>query len=135
MPRHALLGAVALPARRCGWGVTLLAVSDDDDPGARQMPVGARFSLEGESLSAIVLRTQPRHPDSTAPRTLRVPSPHACVMWACAWRWVRPLSSATGCGGGRRRLVSTRTAALTPRRGSGTLPIWCNRDCQRTGPL
>ena len=36
--------------------VTLLAVSDDD-PGLKKMPVGARFSLEGESISAIVLRT------------------------------------------------------------------------------
>jgi len=36
--------------------VNLLAVSDDD-PGLKKMPVGARFSLEGESISAIVLRT------------------------------------------------------------------------------
>ena len=37
-------------------GVTLLAASDDD-PGLKKMPVGARFSLEGESISAMVLRT------------------------------------------------------------------------------
>jgi PAS domain S-box-containing protein len=36
--------------------VTLLAASDDD-PGLKKMPVGAPFSLEGESVSAMVLRT------------------------------------------------------------------------------
>jgi PAS domain S-box-containing protein len=36
--------------------VTLLAASEDD-PGLKKMPVGARFSLEGESISAMVLRT------------------------------------------------------------------------------
>jgi signal transduction histidine kinase len=36
--------------------VTLLAASDDD-PGLKKMPIGARFSLEGESISAMVLRT------------------------------------------------------------------------------
>ncbi|HEX9497256.1 MAG TPA: DUF4118 domain-containing protein [Mycobacterium sp.] len=36
--------------------VTLLAASEDA-PGLKKMPVGARFSLEGKSISAMVLRT------------------------------------------------------------------------------
>jgi signal transduction histidine kinase len=43
---------------------TLLTVRDDD-PGLKKMPVGARFSLEGESVPAMVLRTgRPARMDS-----------------------------------------------------------------------
>jgi signal transduction histidine kinase len=43
---------------------TLLVVRDDD-PGLKKMPVGARFSLEGDSVPAMVLRTgRPARMDS-----------------------------------------------------------------------
>jgi signal transduction histidine kinase len=38
-------------------GVVTLLAATEDDPGLKKMPVGARFSLEGESISAMVLRT------------------------------------------------------------------------------
>ncbi|MCW2686549.1 MAG: two-component system sensor kinase [Mycobacterium sp.] len=38
-------------------GTATLLAARDDDPGVKTMPVGARFSLEGESVSARVLRT------------------------------------------------------------------------------
>src|SRR6478752_410074 len=38
-------------------GAATLLVARDDDPGLKKMPVGARFSLEGDSVPAMVLRT------------------------------------------------------------------------------
>jgi PAS domain S-box-containing protein len=38
-------------------GAATLLAAVDDDPGVKKMPVGAQFSLEGESISAMVLRT------------------------------------------------------------------------------
>ncbi|MDT5303855.1 MAG: hypothetical protein QOG79_7279 [Mycobacterium sp.] len=38
-------------------GTATLLAACDDDPGLTKMPVGARFSLEGDSVAAIVLRT------------------------------------------------------------------------------
>jgi PAS domain S-box-containing protein len=38
-------------------GVVTLLAARDDDPGLKKMPVGSEFSLEGESVSAMVLRT------------------------------------------------------------------------------
>jgi signal transduction histidine kinase len=38
-------------------GVATLLAACDDDPGLTKMPVGARFSLEGDSVAAMVLRT------------------------------------------------------------------------------
>jgi signal transduction histidine kinase len=38
-------------------GAATLLVTRDDDPGLKQMPVGARFSLKGESVPAMVLHT------------------------------------------------------------------------------
>src|SRR6478752_3636955 len=62
-------------------------------------------------------------PGWTAMRMLQVPSPHGCVIWAFARRWVRPLSSTAGCGG---RPSSARRdpnpCPPTPRRGSSTSP-------------
>jgi PAS domain S-box-containing protein len=64
-----VFGAVATELARClgthysalwryqpDGAATLLAASEDD-PGLKKMPVGARFSLEGESISAMVFRT------------------------------------------------------------------------------
>ena len=46
-------------------GAATLLVARDDDPGLKKMPVGARFSLEGESVPAMVLRTgRPARMDS-----------------------------------------------------------------------
>ena len=46
-------------------GAATLLVTSDDDPGLKKMPVGARFSLEGESVPAMVLRTgRPARMDS-----------------------------------------------------------------------
>jgi signal transduction histidine kinase len=46
-------------------GAATLLVAHDDDPGLKKMPVGARFSLEGESVPAMVLRTgRPARMDS-----------------------------------------------------------------------
>jgi PAS domain S-box-containing protein len=64
-----VFGAVATELARCLgthysalWryqpdGAATLLAANDDDPALRKMPVGARFSLEGESISAVVLRT------------------------------------------------------------------------------
>ncbi|MCW2686862.1 MAG: domain S-box [Mycobacterium sp.] len=38
-------------------GTATLLAAVDDDPGLKEMPVGARFSLEGDSVVAMVLRT------------------------------------------------------------------------------
>ena len=38
-------------------GAATLLVARDDDPGLKKMPVGARFSLEGDSVPAMVLRS------------------------------------------------------------------------------
>ncbi|MDQ1464517.1 MAG: hypothetical protein QOC73_1458, partial [Actinomycetota bacterium] len=38
-------------------GAATLLAACDDDPGLTKMPVGARFSLEGDSVAAMVLRT------------------------------------------------------------------------------
>jgi signal transduction histidine kinase len=38
-------------------GAATLLTARDDDPGVKKMPVGARFSLEGENVPAMVLRT------------------------------------------------------------------------------
>ena len=38
-------------------GAAFLVAARDDDPGVKKMPVGERFSLEGESVVAMVLRT------------------------------------------------------------------------------
>jgi signal transduction histidine kinase len=38
-------------------GAATLLAACDDDPGVTKMPVGARFSLEGDSVAAMVLRT------------------------------------------------------------------------------
>ena len=38
-------------------GAATLLAAGDDDPGLKKMPVGERFSLEGESVAAMVLRT------------------------------------------------------------------------------
>src|SRR6476646_1349461 len=38
-------------------GAATLLAARDDDPGLKKMPVGARFSLEGDSVPAMVLRT------------------------------------------------------------------------------
>jgi len=38
-------------------GAATLLTARDDDPGLNKMPVGARFSLEGDSVPAMVLRT------------------------------------------------------------------------------
>ena len=46
-------------------GAATLVVARDDDPGLKKMPVGARFSLEGDSVPAMVLRTgRPARMDS-----------------------------------------------------------------------
>jgi signal transduction histidine kinase len=46
-------------------GAATLLVARDDDPGLKNMPVGARFSLEGDSIPATVLRTgRPARMDS-----------------------------------------------------------------------
>jgi signal transduction histidine kinase len=46
-------------------GAATLLVVRDDDPGLKKMPVGARFSLEGDSVPAMVLRTgRPARMDS-----------------------------------------------------------------------
>jgi signal transduction histidine kinase len=46
-------------------GAATLLVASDDDPGLKKMPVGTRFSLEGESVPAMVLRTgRPARVDS-----------------------------------------------------------------------
>jgi signal transduction histidine kinase len=46
-------------------GAATLLVARDDDPGLKKMPVGARFSLEGESVPSMVLRTgRPARMDS-----------------------------------------------------------------------
>src|SRR6476660_8477760 len=83
-------------------GAATLLVARDDDPGLKKMPVGARFSLEGDSVPALVLR-------SGRP----------------ARRWVRPWSSTAGCGG---RPSSARRdpnpCPPTPSRGSPTSPSW-----------
>jgi PAS domain S-box-containing protein len=64
-----VFGAVATELARCLgthysalWryqpdGAVTLLVASEDDPGSKKMPVGARFSLEGKSISAMVLRT------------------------------------------------------------------------------
>src|SRR5882757_6865920 len=38
-------------------GAAFLVAARDDDPGVKTMPVGERFSLEGESVVAVVSRT------------------------------------------------------------------------------
>jgi signal transduction histidine kinase len=38
-------------------GAAVLVAARDDDPGMKNMPVGERFSLEGESVTAMVFRT------------------------------------------------------------------------------
>jgi signal transduction histidine kinase len=46
-------------------GAATLLVARDDDPGLKKMPIGARFSLEGESVPTMVLRTgRPARMDS-----------------------------------------------------------------------
>src|SRR5258705_1245524 len=46
-------------------GAATLLAARDDDPGLTKMPVGARFSLEGDSVPAMVLRTgRPARMDS-----------------------------------------------------------------------
>ncbi len=46
-------------------GAATLLVASDDDPGLKKMPAGTRFSLEGESVPAMVLRTgRPARMDS-----------------------------------------------------------------------
>jgi len=46
-------------------GAATLLVARDDDPGLTKMPVGARFSLEGDSVPAMVLRSgRPARMDS-----------------------------------------------------------------------
>ena len=46
-------------------GAATLLVVRDDDPGLKEMPVGARFSLEGDSVPAMVFRTgRPARVDS-----------------------------------------------------------------------
>ena len=46
-------------------GAATLLVARDDDPGLKKMPVGARFSLEGDSVPAMVLRSgRPARMDS-----------------------------------------------------------------------
>src|SRR6478736_5393807 len=46
-------------------GAATLLAARDDDPGLKKMPVGARFSLEGDSVPAMVLRTgRPARMDS-----------------------------------------------------------------------
>jgi signal transduction histidine kinase len=39
-------------------GASVLIAARDDDPGMKNMPVGERFSLEGESVTAMVFRTR-----------------------------------------------------------------------------
>src|SRR6476619_8296952 len=46
-------------------GAATLLAARDDDPGLKKMPVGARFSLEGDSVPAMVLRSgRPARMDS-----------------------------------------------------------------------
>jgi signal transduction histidine kinase len=69
VPPSEVFSAVATELARCLgvhysalWryqsdGTATLLAALNDDPGVKTMPVGARFSLEGESVSARVLRT------------------------------------------------------------------------------
>ena len=105
-------------------GAATLLAARDDDPGLKKMPVGARFSLEGDSVAAMVFRTgRPARMDSyeNAPGSSRRT---ASVIWASARGWVRRSSSTAGCGA---RPSSARRdpnpCPPTPRRGSRTSPI------------
>jgi signal transduction histidine kinase len=69
VPPSELFSAVVAEASRCLGvhhsvlfryepdGAAVLVAARDDDPGMKNMPVGERFSLEGESVTAMVFRT------------------------------------------------------------------------------
>jgi signal transduction histidine kinase len=69
VPRSELFSAVVAEVSRCLGvhhsvlfryepdGAAVLVAARDDDPGMKNMPVGERFSLEGESVTAMVFHT------------------------------------------------------------------------------
>ncbi|MCU1694994.1 MAG: histidine kinase,GAF protein [Mycobacterium sp.] len=69
VPRSELFSAVVAEVSRCLGvhhsvlfryepdGAAVLVAARDDDPGMKNMPVGERFSLEGESVTAMVFDT------------------------------------------------------------------------------
>jgi len=69
VPRSELFSAVVAEVSRCLGvhhsvlfryepdGAAVLVAARDDDPGMKNMPVGERFSLDGESVTAMIFRT------------------------------------------------------------------------------
>lgn len=93
---HRLLGADTTRLLRFEPDGTAIAVAGSSEAGV-EMLEGERFTLEGENVTATVLRTgRPARMDTYEARPVR--SPRRCANGTFKRPWVRRSSSRVGCG-------------------------------------